>query len=691
MRTASSSFNTYNALNYKNVVFAMEFGDGSTIFVSDTFADYASAPEGVTYKKLLLNIRISTPELQLHEAHYNPTTYSIDLEDNNAQITSFLSSNRLFGALCVIKIGFKEINYADFLTLSLAGTKFFGMQLDSELHVYTLTARDTLFDIRSRTMQHPLLDSGIFNPSGLNATLNSGFTTRIEVVDSREYGVEADFENLLDEAVITAVRVGTELIRYETKDDGFDYLNTLTRALGGTTDQTHGTNENAYGAIGFLCDPMRAFLHIMMNTNGGANGNYDLGIDVITFPAEDLAQNFYPAISLSTDQVDFETIERLGWKHFHEYEYSEGYIFIVPATAENLAEFVEELFMKPFGFYLYIKNGKIAFGSLDVIDFIENFTAADTLDSSNIDSIEAIDFSNYEDARQEYQYFTSQYNWATREFANSDEVSFLMPGLSEDIFQVSQFQINAFGADLTALPQTAQQATLNKLRFYLLAEVSMLVKVRCKYETCLLEVGDRVYLTLSQLPNINAGARGVTEARALIVAQEFDLVNKAVIHTLRVFEIPGYFKNQVTSYYDINKVEEGDINDTALAVSVTEGTSTEAADAYYDNSGTAYAADIVMCRIRITQPNYGSGSTHEQISLKITLLETGPAIIVSDYRRYIKFNPQSAEEFEIDLYIANDGSTIDRVKIDWIATTATGSEVPTVEFIGVWFIVLNTI
>jgi len=697
MRTASSAFNTYNSLNNKNVVFAMEFGSSNTKFVSGTFADFTSPPMGVTYKKLVVGLRLNFPELQLREFHYTPATYEVDLDDNNAEVTAFLNANRLYSAACVLKIGFQEINYADFLTVTISGAQFTDMRIDNNLKRYTLFARDTLFDLLSKTMQHPSIDSGIFNPSKLNATLTAGFTTRAELVDTRDYGVQADFSNLatLDSRVFTAARIGNELIRYETKDDAFDYLNTLTRGLGFTSDVEHTTNESVYAAIGFKCDPMRIFLHVFMNTAAASNGIYDLGIDT---SSDDLKQNFYPAISLTTGQIDVTTIERLGWKHFQEYEYdAEGYLYIVPATAENLVDFIESYFLKPFGFFLYTKDGKICIGSIDVIDFIENFSAAATLDSSNIEAIEAIDFTPYEEAREEWHYHNSQFNWATKSFGSSGLVTFLLPGLDETMPQASQYEINAYGADLSAAGSTvSKQAYLNILRHYFFGEVAMLVQVRCKYSTCTLEIGDRVYLTLSQFPNLQSGARGLTQARALIVAQQFDLAAKTVTHTLRIFEIPGYLKDQVTSYYSVNKIAEGSITDKTLSVSATETATTEAADAYYDNSGTQHSGDIIMFRLRITPPNFGGGSTNEIIALKFSFLNTTPAIVVSDYRRYISFNPQSATAFEIDVYVANDDTTYpaglnkpDRVKVDWISTTATGSEVPTVELIGVWFIVLN--
>lgn len=699
MRTASSNYNTYNALANKNVVFAMEFGSSNTKFVSDTFADYASPPMGVTYKKLVKNVRISVPELNFKEAHFTQSTFEVELDDLSSEFTSFLNSNNPYQSACVIKVGFKEINYADFLILTPSGTTFYDFQIASDFKTYTLRARDSFFGLVAKKIRYP--NPGLW----LSATLNAGVTASMSLVadPAASYGNQSDFANILDDRVFVAVwflynlsSSSREFIKYVTSNAAGNSLDTLTRGMGYTTDAQHDASSSIriHQACGFNCDPLRAFLHLIMNTSAGTNGNYDLGINTTS---DAVRFNLYPFASLMTAQVDVTTIERLGWKHFQEYEYdAEGILFYVPGNETDVTQFIEDYILAPNGFYFYQKDNKLAVGSLDVVDFIENFSAAVTFDSSNIEEVLGFDFTAWEDSKDERYFFYSQHNWDTKEFGDDGDTEYEMPGLTNALAEISQRQINAYGADLTTAARQAQQEKLNQLRRYLLAEISTLVRIRCKYNTAIYEQGDRVYLTLSQFPNISSGARGITQARALIVAQEFDLVNKSVIHTLRIFENPGYYKDQVTSYYSVNKIAEGSITDKTLSVSATETATTEAADAYYDNSGTQHRGDIIMFRLRITPPNFGGGSTNEIIALKFSFLNTTPAIVVADYRRYISFNPQSATAFEVDVYVANDDTTYpaglnkpDRVKVDWISTTATGSEVPTVELIGVWFIVLN--
>ena len=246
------------------------------------------------------------------------------------------------------------------------------------------------------------------------------------------------------------------------------------------------------------------------------------------------------------------------------------------------------------------------------------------------------------------------------------------------------------GAGITNVDETQIYTNAIFQRFIGLSELKTIIDVQTNLKTILLEQGDQVLLTHDKVMNFATGDRGVTNTKGLVVGQSFDFKSGNLSHRVALFEIPAYLKNSKAGdiYYTIEKILEADIDDTALAVDANETTTTQAADAYYDNSGTLHEADVLMLRFRLTPPAFGAGSDFEYIELKISAMSAAPAFLYFDYRRYINFNPQSAVAFEFDLYLWADAAGLapDRVKVDWIATTAAGGEVPTLEFIELWFI-----
>lgn len=705
MRTASANYTTYNTGARLNPVWAVEIGGSNTKFVSGDFLDISSPPVGVTYHKLITNVEITVPELQFKEGHYTPMTFIVVIRDLMGVFTTFLNGLRIYGAACVIKFGFAEIAYSDFLTMTPGGSSFYEMEISTDGLYFTIRARDSLYGILSKVVSYPYPFSHLLQ---LFDPLAAGTTGSIHISGITGFysANQTDFMNLLDERVFCGFQtyplapiyssVVEEIIKFEVTDTVNDELETMERGLGFTGDVSHIAGAPFKWCGGFRCDVLRGILHLLLNTTTGANGAYDLGIN--QSGSSGIKYHILPFAGLTYSTVDVESIERLGWRIFNEYEYDpEGSFYHFPGDGIDTKEFIEQFILKPYGLYLYMNNNKISIGSFDIVYFLENFSAQATFTSANIEAVTSISFSIFDEAKKERYYFFGEYNAATQIFGENGTVEYDIPGLTDTPVEDAQIQYENHGVNFSTTSKQRSTAYLNLIRNYALREVCLLIKIRCKYQMHIYEVGDQALLTLANVPDIANSVRGLTNAKALIVESEVDGINKNVSFTLRLFETPGYLSDQLGGLYQVFKIAEGSINDKTLSVSATETATTEAADAYYDNSGTNYRGDIVMFRLRITQPAFGAGSNHEILSLKFSLLDDVPAIKVADYRRYIRFNPQSSAAFEFDVYVANDDSDYDsgggvavniphRVKVDWISTTATGSEIPTVELIGVWFI-----
>lgn len=690
MRTASANYNTYNALAYKKPVFAVEFSGINTKFVSDIFADIASPPGGVTYKKYLKNVRFNQGELDIFTPAYISGTYVLSIVDINSEVTSFLNSESVLGSTVTIKLGFQEINYSDFVNLTVAGSKVVDYYLNADLLTYDIECRDGLLELLNKNI-------GVTGFPNLNTSIDFAFAsadTSFYVNDDSALYEPTDLANNLDNRIYMVVKINSEIIKYETLAGGINNeVTDLTRAIGGTsTPSSHAVNSIVRQGLGFSCDPLRIFLHLAMATEAGTNGKYDFDANV---NFSDNIGNCLLNIGLTSSELAVENIERLGWKLFNYIEYNPAQCrFYFPDEEFNFLDHTQTNLLKPYGLFLMIRDGKIDVGSNDYLDFYENFSADYTFDSENIEAINSMRHSDSKELSSS-QLISYEYNHVSGEFSNTYNIgsyaadtASAYPNLTNELSVYYYSLDSADGNDLILFSSWALYRMTNFL------DLSTILNLSANHQTALLEVGDKASITLSNLPNVKTGSRGWTTVKSLVVGQNFDLLNGSFQHTLRIFDIPGFAGTAAggaVGFYNINKVVEGSIDDTTLTVSADETATTEAADAYYDNSTSQYAADLFIFFIEVTQPGYGSGSTSEIINLKLSLLDNVPAIIHYDYKPYIYFNPQSSDVFTVALYVYANNDVfsnsyiVDRVKVDWISTTATGSEIPTVAFTGIWF------
>lgn len=678
MRTTTSNYTTYNANLYKNPVYIVEFGAIATKFVSGTFSNIGS----YTTKKYVQSIDASYGKIDIHEPDLTASTFRVVIVDKSSEFVSFLNTNSLWVQTMTIKIGFQELEYADFVTLTPSNTLVSDIKLKSDLITWVIEARDNIFDLIGAEFNNNGFPPGF---STLASSLTDSDTTSMQLSSATPYGTQSQLTNDADARVFTCVKIDNEIIQYDSKAILPERLMTLTRGMGSTVAAAHSSGATVKWGLGFKCDPLRTMLHLLTTSIFGNNGKYDLTL--INYGG--VTKNVWPT-PVDDANINLENIERLGWRLFHEIEYdTNGYFYIFEDEEDDVLDRIQTQLLKPHGLYLIVNGGKIDVGHNDYVYFSENFSASDTLTNSNIKRVTDFDHSGYD---QVYNSFTFNYDYdhATQEFAtysdqthNDDAATY---------YPENKLLIDHIGASSSI--DTDLVKHLVRYRFMSFADISTIVKLDCFHSKILLESADTPQITFSNLANIDSGARGWSSVKALLLGQELSMsMNESSLENeCRVFTIPGYVDNAISGYYAINKIAEGSINDKALTVSTDLTATTEAADAYYDNSGTAHQADRIIFFIRITQPNYGAGSTFETIDLQISWLSAGPTIQNSDRRRYINFNPQASTAFTIalDLYSKSaTADTPDRVKVDWNATTATGSEIPTVEFVGVWFVKLN--
>lgn len=676
MRTMTANYTAYNANIYKSPVYIVEFGAITTKFVSGTFNNIGS----YTTNKWVSSIRAAYGNIDIHEPDLTASTFDVVIADKSAGFTSFMSSNSLWGIVLTIKIGFQELDYADFVTLTPNNTVVIDIRLNSNLTSWTIRARDNLFNLvgaRFNNIGYPPFFSKV------NGALSDVETTTINIDDATTYGNQSQLTNNADSKVFVCVKIDNEIIQYSTA--GIGTLGTLTRGMGSTVAAAHSDDAVVKRGLGFKCDPLRTMLHLLTSSFAGTNGKYDLS--AINYG---LVRKQGAFAHVDDDNINIENIERLGWRMFHEIEYAtNGYFYIFADDEDDVMDLVQEKILKPHGLYFIVTGSKIDVGYNDYVYFFENFLASDTLTDGNIKRVSGIEHAGYDQVYNSFS-FNYDYDHATDEFASASEQTH--NSTASTYYEDNRMTVNHIGAESGT--DTDLIKHLVRHRFLGFADISTFVTADCLHSKILLEPGDTPSITFLNLANIDSGARGWSAVKARLLGQSLagGPDESLVENELRVFTIPGYVENALSGYYSINKVAEGSITDKALSVSTDLTATTEAADAYYDNSGSAYQADRIIFFIRITPPGFGGGSTFETVDLQISWLDVTPAIQNSDRRRYINFNPQSSTAFTLALDLYGKSSMADtpnRVKVDWNATTAAGGEIPTVEFVGVWFVKLN--
>ena len=678
MRSASANYNTYNALLNKSPVVAIEFDSANDKWVSGDFADIGSPPGSVVYHKDIIEIRASWPEIKTYNTNFQAATFTVDINDVSGAFTQFLNSGLPQSA--TLKLGFQEIEYDDFVNITESTLSVITVSASS-IAAWKLELRDSIFGIANIFVKYRGRKITLANnytdvwTTGFQTVLGDGSTTASQYFD--EF---ADYTNNADQLVKPVLKVGNELVTYDTITT--DTFETLTRGVGVSIGEDHAADSEVLVGILFECDPLRALLHLLTSNYGATNGKYDIG---------DVNNLQYHGISV--DYVDVAGIEQLGWKMFQQFDYgNNGTCLIESDLAEvSLLDVLEERILTPFGLYFYSNNGKISVASNDLMFNIETYTADGTLTDDEINYMSRLDLSDdviYSDLNLDG--IQHGYNAANLQF-EGDKIKLSFNSVESEGYYYNLRQAfegvhySGYGSGISLTRE--QLENIMSHRFMGLFNAASVIMLRCLWKTALFEIGDSINITWDKIPNLNTGTRGWSSAKSLIVGQSLTISQSTAIieHIMRVTNIPGYW-----TPYAVDKIAEGSITDKTLSVSADGTATTEAVDAYYDNSVTTHGADRITFIIRLTEPNYGSGSTFETIELQFSWLTVTPAIGDSDIRSYINFNPQGSAVHTLyfDLFVTElTPATPNRVKVDWLSTTATGSEVPTVEFIGVWFAV----
>lgn len=683
MRTTTANFDTYNSADSKKPSAFVDFVDAVGVDVYERLSTHDTSglvtDSSHTYVACLIDFEFEIPRLDALEPHVEGGSYRITIADKSGAFTNIMNTRKLINGNVSIYIGYEPLAEADYVPLLSA--RIISIALQGDLLTWVISARDHLSQVagvKVATLPKTISTSVLFTSTFTGHVTCE--TNVINFIDSTVAGLPSYIHTLgkIDEELFKYTAVGPSRL------DG-----TLVRGFGGTVAADHSTGSEIQQALGFACDPMTVLLHILTTSKFGLNGPYDLGLS-----------NF--GLGIPSVNVAIEQIERLGYKLFdeNEFEANDCYVCMFGDHSDAL-EYIEANLLRPFGCFL-LANGRLitsryefqaenefTVGHIDWVDWNENFADQNvlTLTTSNSDTPRKLEIQT------DYlrNLFSIRYglNKVTDEARVTVNVEL---SASTAIYEtpLEPFEIT-FPGFVEGQDTNLRNHFLR--RFMPFLDPPSIFEVRTRWQYAILEIGDKLYCTSSFVPHIANNARGWTSEKCLLIGLSMSYRSGEVLLTLMNFTAHGKVLMSGTNNtsYAINKVAEGSITDKTLAVNATVGATTQADDAYYDNSVTLYAAHRIIFFIRITPPGSAltTPPTSETISLTVMALSSVPAILHSNAKRFIRYYAHESTAFvvEIDLYMLSATPiTPNRIKVDWESVTGAPADNPTVEFVGAWFV-----
>lgn len=651
MRTATANYLALNDDAANNPVWIMIISGlpanrGS--FASGDFADIDG-----DFKKDIVNIKLHFNKIDLLEPHTDANEYEIEILDKDLNFTSVQKDYSLFATQITIKVGFAELAEADFVVLPTVTID--NIELLDDLMTWNIRAKDNIF----RTKQDLFTT---LPQSNLTSAIAAGAAT-ITVADGSLF--RNPTSPALPPWVKTCVVIDSELKSYT----GISF-NDLTGASseGVTGDVTHEDDAVVKQAIGFKCDPLTVLLHVLMTTDAGGNGYWDLAIPGF-------------GLGLTSAQINVDAIEKLGWR-ISGFRESNLELRHVIYQRERL-EWIERTCLRPLGCYFKSTAGKIDVGSLDYVWQNENFVsqrdfANEEIIDLNFKFINPINFVRTQ----------AKINPVSGDFTDYADV--ILDDSVNEYGQNPQPTEYYFNNDPLILgnPGTFGANSHYWVRRYLdiYGDVAAAIDFKSLMRGWLIEPGDDVRISYDPVPDLIAGTLGWTNRRALILGQEINFNGECrfLAESYQIFDRVAGLTNGI---YTINKVTAGEIDDPNLAFNATLSTTLQADDAYYENIFNGYAADIVAIFLELEEP--GGGSGNQVIRISTQALDNTTATLNTETRQFIRYDAAGSAVHEIVIYhyMGNGPVTPGYIKLDWHErSSSAGADQPTITVTGMWFI-----
>jgi len=296
-----------------------------------------------------------------------------EIADKGDDVTSVLNGDNLHGVDITTALGFQDIGSADFLSLPVTTIK--KIKYDEKNISYNFISEDARKLLQQSIYIEPkttLINDGT-HISETDTTIVSDSTTG--------FITPANVPANLDVAGPRGwILIGSELISYTGIATATDFTG-CARGQKRTSATTHQDNESIMHVIGFPDSrPHDVLLHILMTTRDASGHAY---YDLANF---DAGYGQLGNIALTSTEVDIEQIQQIGHKTNHWGNNGIINLFITKKT--NVITFIEDMILKPMGWYMYLgSNGKLKINSLSRLHIDDVFSSAVTLTNADFKSV----------------------------------------------------------------------------------------------------------------------------------------------------------------------------------------------------------------------------------------------------------------------------------------------------------------
>lgn len=693
MRSTTANYDTENAAVNKKPVVLISVTDANDDYVSGTFGDIAAEP------KLVTRAVSRWAETDLLEGRPSDETHEFSLIDESSTITSDINTNFWSNKNVTIKHGYQSLNQADFTTVANLMELQAGFNVASDLQTYNFTARGVSRLLRgniARNLPETRLDGAISAGTGITTFNVDSTSSFVDPANLPAYWHPGTTFPLF-------VKVHNEFWSYDAINSSTQFSGSATsidRGSFGTDSPGHEDNTTVTQAFNFNdMFPTTALLYILMTTEGGTGhafydlASYDSGFQGLGF-------------GLTAAEVDFETIERLGYFLYNPIIWDTPRLILYKET--NGLDWITENILKPGGIFLYLNgDGKVSAESVHRIRLDDKFSSVASLTADDIENVNSyeIDYDsliNRIELHGLYNVITEQggpLTWQdgilAMEFTDSTDnhgamerpLKMVNPLAGGFESFAGYFWDSGSTNNVTDLDAAR---SIGHLWFYTFGDPIGKLSFNVTPENWLLQPGDFIDITHANIPDPNAGSRGWTAKPFFITGANFDFLSSPPRYTYTAVTLEAletiterYFLKQSDGTEGFDEVLEANITDKSAAFSATNSITLEAADAYHDITLATISAFWIT--LRITPP--GSANTERWISVAVWLIDTtGPTERASFNYRYIRYNSSDAA-FQVELFAAGWTEIVDRFKIDFYdRASADGT---TVEFINLKYSDIN--
>lgn len=692
MFITNSNFNTYNALAQKKPVVVVQFSGISTYFCTGTFSGITS-----DYKKYLRNVRIKPSKIDPLKFRIEASSTEFEIiDDSSGTVLTLINANNMLAKQCTIKIGFQELAITDFITLELQYIdemfcephKIFGFKTKGKL----------VFEV----VKNIFLKYGFASHVGNAASTDD----HIHIYDHEGRRFTTAGAAPWGDAVATWLRIDQQFLEYDSISESAEVVDGITTDIvslaGATTCNTaHGHNAPVKEIFKVLSHGGFTFLmNILTSTNAGTNGDFDTGADEwgmgITASLIDHNQIRNEIGGETSKWGDTGNDWHAKWlvypSEFVDQVGSGGgitsYIFRGPGapigamvsapeytakfSSVNALDWIEQNIL-PFypAYFIVTDRGKIGFKVWDVGEAGDYVTEILEDEIISIDDLELMDqescITHIIVNKKMIEQGNSEQTYSTRYQCDASDTAY---------GERRQHTMGYWDMDTEPLQFYINRMMERVFGRYGNPPIKVKMKVFAKHQ--ILQVGDKVAVTHSKLPNVAVGTYGWTQRICEIAEIETEY---------------GSDNRVDLTLMDYNGVEFADVNDihvwneAALDVQVTAGESRkilteeatnndadlDAQDSFLDQ--TTYSATHVMVGFELTLPAAGGGIDDAYITVTIHVQNPESTDVKSQTKRIYYDETASGTQYT-ELYVLNlnDEATspltavnVKRVKCDWTA------------------------